>query len=382
MRRILVAASVAALLWVPAGLTAYAAGPGDAESDTTDGASALRQLADVQGHGPDLVRDRFDLRPGAGVLFILEPETSFTEADALDVAHWVSDGGVLVYASEASNQRLEKALGITRAGTDSVFEGEAYAATPLLAGVSSVRMGSAQLFAPPTGSQAMFLRSAITDGVVGIEGPLGRGHFFAMATPTPLDNGGLASADDNGRLAADLLAAAGPTTRVIFDQYHHAGGAGEASSLAWIGTPWGFAIVLEILLVFGLLMLSGRAFGPRIPLQPRADPSSAEFTSAVGAMLRRARARRQTVGRLLYATRVALAEQVGIRGGFDPGRLEAILRRRSSALADALTHATSSAEAVDDERSLAQAAAELHRLAHPALGDTSAQPQTPTRRQR
>ncbi|MEA2684285.1 MAG: hypothetical protein QOK05_2613 [Chloroflexota bacterium] len=374
------AASLALLLWVPAAVTAHAAGPGDAESDTRDGASAIRQLADVKGHRPDLLRDKFDLRPAQGVLFILEPETTFTQADAVTVTNWISRGGVLVYAAEASNPPLETALGISRAGSDSVFEGSAYAATPLLAGVSSARMGSAQLFASPTGPQVMFLRSAITDGVVGIEGPLGLGHYIALATPTLLDNGGLASADDNGRLAADLADAAGPSGQVIFDQYHHAGGAGESGSLAWIGSPWGFAIVLEILLVFGLLMLAGRAFGPRIPLRPQTDPSSAEFTSAVGAMLRRARARRQTVGRLLYATRVALAEQVGIRGGFDPQRLDEVLRRRSPGLADALAHATARAQVVDDERSLAQAAAELHQLAHPALGAPGVQPQTPTRR--
>jgi hypothetical protein len=235
-----------------------------------------------------------------------------------------------------------------------------------------VRIDSALPFAAPTGPQAMFLRSGITDAVVGIEGPLGSGHYFALATATPFENGNLGS-DDNGRLGADLLAAAGPAALVTFDQYHHAGGAGESSSLAWIATPWGFAIFLEILLVFGLLALSGRAFGPRIPLRPRADPSSSEFTSAVGRMLRRAGARRETVGRLLYATRTALSEQVGIRAASDPERLAGLVRRRSPGLADALDHATASASAVNDDSSLAQAAAELHRLAHPALGDTGAQ---------
>jgi hypothetical protein len=376
VRRSLGALSLTALLWASAAPAVYAAGPGDAESDAADGTSALRQLADATGHRSDLLRDRFDLPSAPGVLFILEPENAISLADAQAVARWVSGGGVLVYASEGVNVELETALGISRAGSDSIFEGQAYAATPLLAGLASVRIDSALAFAAPTGPQAMFLRSSITDAVVGIEGPLGSGHYFALATASPFQNGNLGS-DDNGRLGADLVAAAGTSALVTFDQYHHAGGAGESSSLAWIATPWGFAIFLEILLVFGLLALSGRAFGPRIPLRPRADPSSSEFTSAVGRMLRRAGARRETVGRLLYATRAALSERVGIRGGSDPERLAAILRRRSPGLADALDHASASASAVNDERSLAQVAAELHRLAHPALGDPGVQPPNP-----
>lgn len=368
MRRPLATVSLAVLLWASAAPGVYGADAGDAESDAISGTSALRQLAAATGHHPGLLRDRFDLPPAQGVLFILEPENAISRSDAQALGRWVFSGGVLVYASEGLNPELETAVGISRAGTDSIFEAQARAATPLLAGVASVRIDSALPFAAPAGPQAMLLRSAITDAVVGIKGPLGSGHYFALATASPLQNGNLGS-EDNGRLAADLLAAAGPSAPVTFDQYHHAGGAGESSSLAWIATPWGFAIFLEILLVFGLLAVSGRAFGPRIPLLPHTDPSSSEYISAVGGMLQRAGARRETIGRLINATRLALSEQVGIRGGSDPEQLAATLRRRSAGLADALDHATARASAVQDERSLALAAAELHRLAHPALGE-------------
>lgn len=385
MRRPLAALSLTVFLWAAAGPAVYAAGPGDAESDAADGASALRQLAAATGHHSDLLRDRFDLPAAHGVLFVVEPENTISRADAQAIAHWVAAGGVLVYASEGVNPELETAIGITRAGSDTIFEDHANAATPLLAGVASVRTDSALPFATPTGPQATFLLSAITAAVVGIEGPLGSGHYFALATATPFENGNLGS-DDNGRLGSDLLAAAGPSATVTFDQYHHAGGAGESSSLAWIATPWGLAIFLEILLVFGLLALRGRVFGPRIPLRRRADPSSSEYISAVGAMLQRARARRETIGRLIYATRAALSERVGIRGGSDPEHLAATLRRRTTQMADALDHATALASAVHDERSLARAAAELHHLAHPGLGVPGVQPphpqRTPTARRR
>jgi len=125
------------------------------------------------------------------------------------------------------------------------------------------------------------------------------------------------------------------------------------------------------LFAFTLLLVRGRVFGPKIPLHSAADPSSAEFTSAVGAMLRRAGARQQTIARLLAATRSALAQQAGIRAGTDPEHLEAALRQRSPALADALSTAAARVAAVHDESSLAEAAADLHRLARPPLRPAS-----------
>jgi hypothetical protein len=354
---------------------------GDAESDAPDGTSAFHQLADARGHRVGLIHDSFQLPPTSQVLFVISPELPFKSGEADAVARWVEAGGVLVYAATAPDPVLESALGISRAAGGLTYdtEADATAATPLLAGVRHVRIGPVTSFRPPEGDQVAFLRAVADDQVVGLEAARGTGHFFALASSTVLDNQTIA-VDDNGRLGGDLLAAAGPSAPVTFDQYHHLGGSGGTSSLAWLTTPWGLAILLEVLLVFGLLAIGGRAFGPRIPLHPAADPSSAEFTSAVGAMLRRARARPQTIARLLTATRAALAEQVGLRDTAAPERLEGVLRRRSPGLADALGHATASAATVNDERSLAQAAAELHRLAHPALGDTGAPPATPTRR--
>jgi hypothetical protein len=376
----LAAASALAAAACVALATGALAQTGDAENDAPEGTSALRQLADARGHRSDLMRNNFQPARPPGVLFVIGPEITFKPGDAEELVRWIESGGVLVYAGTTPDGQLEQALGISRADSSPTFDAfaQASAAAPLLAGVGIVRTGVTTAFNAPTGGQVAFLRANGDHRPVGIEGPLGRGHFFAFASASVFDNQTI-GVDDNGALAADLLASAGPAAPAIFDQYHHAGGAGESSSLGWLFTSWGFAILLEVLLVFGLLALSGRAFGPRIPLRPVGDPSSAEFTSAVGAMLRRAHARQQTMARLMAATRAALAEQVGIRHGADPERLESVLRQRWPALADALGVASSRAAAVHDERSLAQAAAELHDLAHPALGDR-AQNTNPTRR--
>lgn len=359
------AAAIAGLAWLAVPTAGWAASPGDAEDNSPAGVSALRSLAEANGHHANLINDSFRVPDRPGVLFVVEPTSPFSDAEAGELVRWMTGGGVVVYASTGADPVLETALGIARSSQAAAFEVRATPGTPLLAGVGSVQMQSADPLASPTGSQVAILRSRSGD-VVGVAAPFGRGHLFALAGSGPLTNGDLANAD-NGVLAADLVAAAGGSAEVSFDDFHHGGGGGGNGSLSWMGTPWGLAILLVVLVAFFLLLLRGRVFGPRIPLRAAADPSSAEFTSAVGAMLRRARARQQTVSRLLAATRSALALQAGIRAGGDPEHLEAALRQRSPALADELSAATARAAAVRDEKSLAEAAANLHRLARPPL---------------
>ncbi|MFN2464683.1 MAG: DUF4350 domain-containing protein [Candidatus Dormibacteria bacterium] len=380
MPRFLVAASLAAMACVGMATTALAQ-TGDAESDDPNGTSALRQLADARGHHSVLLRDTFRPPGKSGVLFVLGPEIPFRPSESDELVNWVRGGGVLVYAATLPNQGLEGALGIARVESSPVFDpaAEAVAGTPVLAGVTTVRTGPTSAFKPPSGSQVVLLRSTPDERIVGIQGSLGGGRYFALASTTLLDNETI-GLDGNWRLAGDLLAAAGPAAPVLFDQYHHAGGAGEGSSLGWLLTPWGLSILLEVVLVFALLALGGRAFGPRVPLQPAVDPASSEFTTAVGAMLRRAGARRQTIDRLVLATRAAVAAQTGLRQAADAGQVERALRQRWPALADALQRAVGRAGTVEDERSLAVAAEALHRLAHPALGPAPAITDQPTRR--
>ncbi|GAC1332659.1 MAG: hypothetical protein NVSMB17_12060 [Candidatus Dormibacteria bacterium] len=353
-----------ALCALGAPASAQAAGGGDAADNGVLGTSALRSLAEANGHHANLINDSFRVPAPGGVLMIIEPADTFTPGEARAVVEWVTRGGVLVYAATSPERTLEAALGLSRSG-DVPAESRGRPGTPLLAGVTSVQLTSALPLTSPTGTQVAYLRS-LAGEVLGIYSPIGQGRVYALAGSGPLSNGDLANAD-NGVLAADLLAAAGASAEVSFDQFHHAGAGGEGSSMAWLGTPWGFAILLEVLVAFALLLAHARVFGPRVPIYPGADPSSAEFTSAVGAMMRRAGARRQTVARLLTATRSALAAQSGIRAGADPEQFEAALAQRSPALAEALRTASTRAAAVHDEGSMAEVAAELHRLAHPPL---------------
>jgi hypothetical protein len=364
------AAAALLLLLAGAGPAGAQASLGDVESDDPEGASALRQLAEATGHQPTLLRDRFDLPATGGVLFVIEPETAFSATEASRVRDWLADGGVLVYASWQPDSELEAVFDLARSDA-AVSGGTARVSAPLLAGVRTVALSAASPFISPSPDQTVFLRTAKEPA--GIEGHYGKGRYYAIASSLLFSNRML-GVEDNGRLAAELLAAGGPGGAVIFDQFHHGGGAGQSSSLAWIATPWGLAIVLEVLLVFSLLAIRGRAFGPLIPLRAPTDPASTEFTSAVGALLRRARANRQAAGRLLAATRAAVGEQVGVRGGMLGDRLETVLRHRSPALAGDLERATAAADAVVDDPSFARAAADLHRLAHPPMGQKDENP--------
>ncbi|HEV1998198.1 MAG TPA: DUF4350 domain-containing protein, partial [Candidatus Dormibacteraeota bacterium] len=186
-------AVLVALLLVP--IAAHAQGPGDVESDTLDGASALRQLAEANGHHTVLMTDKFKVPASHGVVFVLEPESAFTSTEAQDVARWVSEGGVLVYASAIHDPELEVALDINRASDVGDFAQVAHTATPLLAGANNVAIGALLPFAMPTSAQAVYLRAPKNE-IAGVEGTIGRGHFFAMASTYPLSNQLIDNQDD------------------------------------------------------------------------------------------------------------------------------------------------------------------------------------------
>src|SRR5207253_10706458 len=90
---------------------------------------------------------------------------------------------------------------------------------------------------------------------------------------------------DNGRFAADLMALTPAGGRVWFDEFHHGAAAGASTETAWMTTPWGFALLLAVVIAFAGLAMRGRAFGPAIPLRAREDRSTAEDDGAAGSRL-------------------------------------------------------------------------------------------------
>ena len=347
------------------------------DSDAPDGTSALLQYAGRLDHSARPMRGSFSLPAGQGLLFVFTPTEPFTGPEATQLVDWIERGGVLVYASAEldADAELSRALSISPGAvsfaTSAPTAGDS-GSIPLVAtdspfaGVSQVSGGPVAEGLRPAPRQLVILRPRDGGDPVGIVFNRGQGRVVVIGDPQVLCNGTIGSTD-NGRLAADLfslVAAGGP---VLFDEFHHGVGAATPSAFDWVGTPAGSAVFWLFLFVYLGLLLRSRAFGPAIPISFDRGRSSAEYASAVGALLRRAKARAATYGLLSEATHRALAERVGIGRGVPPAQLAEVLGTRAPHLAAELGIAAGlAARAAGSEKALLDAARRLHALAYPS----------------
>lgn len=328
------------------------------DNDGANGTSALRQLAERMGHPTGLVEGRYEL-PSSGLLFMFTPTTPFTDSEAGDVRRWVEAGGILVYGSEAATQPLEETLGLRRgpraAGTRADAPGDA------LPGVRRVEGTYGIPFEPAPAQERV-----LADGprAVGLRYRLGRGEVVALSIPAALGNGQLLKAD-NAPLAGDLISLAAGGARVSFDEFHHGAQDVGSAAAALYSFSWGRALVLAVAVLFLGVALRGRVVGPPIPLAPGGGRSAEEHTQAVGRLLQRSGARRETLEALVLATRRAVARRQGLV--VDPRRpdFHELLGRRDQEAAAALRRAEAAAAAVVGESGLGAAGRALHDLAYP-----------------
>jgi hypothetical protein len=233
-----------------------------------------------------------------------------------------------------------------------------------MAGVDTVSGATSTNAFHPTPSQVPLLRNKNGD-VLGLRAAIGSGVLIALSDPLILCNGYLTLAD-NGRFAADLLAMTPGGGPVLFDEFHHGAAAGASPAVAWITTPWGAALTLAVLVIFAGLALRGRAFGPPIPLETKADRSSAEYAAAVGSLLHRTGARAITLDTLLSATRRSLAERIGLSHDTPPALVSDALAQRDPLIARELKSIEANLqETPDSETEVLAVARRLHQLAYP-----------------
>ena len=216
----------------------------------------------------------------------------------------------------------------------------------------------------PSATQVPLLRTP--EGfVAGYLQTLGTGHIVVLADPLVLCNGYLEKAD-NGVLLSDLISASGAGATVTFDEYHHGLTASDFAPQSWITTPWGAALLWLLVAVFFGLVLRGRRFGPLVGRPAEVARSDAEWSVAVGQLLRRSSARAVTLGMLATATERAVASQTGLP--LQPReRFWNALWVRAPEVAAKLAEVESSLYAASaTEGQLLDAARRLHEIAHPA----------------
>jgi hypothetical protein len=341
---------------------AVAAGAMSTASSDGTGASVLKGFAAALGHPVKAPSAELDPGSTANVLFVLAPETAFTATEAGRVRDWVVAGGTLVYCGTGDGN-LDRALGLARTRPADV--GNALATVPLFDDVNDVDLNGGTPFVAGA-EQVVFMRD-VDRGPEALVAAMGRGRLYALAGGDVFSND-LLHNSGNGALAADLIDLVPAAATVVFDEVHHPGGP-AASGLGWAGTPWGAGILWAVFALFLALALRGRAFGPRVPLRASPDRSTAEYAGAVGRLLRRSRARAQTLQVLDLAARRAVAEQAGLRAGLPQDQLLDALSLRAPELGRRLAEAEAAlAGASGDDERLRRVAADLHDLAHPPVG--------------
>lgn len=334
-------------------------------SDAGNGTSALRYYAQALGHTTGTLEGSFTLPSSPALLFVFTPSDGFgySMSEGQQLNRWVASGNILVYAAENGDPVVDTQFGLHR--SRSAVDASARAAAPILGGVNSLSGAQQALAFTASSAEVPLVRNGSGD-VLGLRTVVGAGQLIALTDPLVLCNSYLKLAD-NGRFAADLIALVPNGGPVVFDEYHHGQVAGGSPpAVAWVATPWGAALALTVLIVFGGLALRGRAFGPPVPLQTRADRSTAEYAAAVGSLLHRTGARTVTLETLLAATRRAVAERVGLGSGTADTEVIATIRQRAPAAAGELARAEGDlAQAALSDAEVLAMARRLHALAYP-----------------
>ncbi len=333
-------------------------------SDAANGASAALLFAGAMGHPTSQMAGSFDTPSPFTVMFVFTPTSPYTAEEADKLVQWVRDsGGLLIYATEQGDPELDRALGVIRSGGP-VSTGGPYSAPPTLAGVKTVSGGGESYYLDPSASQVPILRTR-AGFIAAYEQRLGIGQVVVLSDPLVLCNGYLEKTD-NGIFLADLISAPGDGAVVTFDEYHHGLTVSDFAPQSWVTTPWGAALLWLLVAVFFGLMLRGRRFGPLVGRPAEVARSDAEWSVAVGQLLRRSSARAVTLGLLATATERAVASQTGLP--LQPReRFWNALWVRAPEVAAKLAEVESSLYAASaTEGQLLNAARHLHWIAHPS----------------
>ena len=334
-------------------------------SDAPNGTSAVLLFAQAMGHPVDQIAGGYNLpEPTVTTMFVFTPTSPFTPGEADRTGDWVTRGGTLVYASEQGDPELDRVFGVRR--LSAADYGSPYLGLPLMAGVRTVGGAGTVIPLDPSPDQVTFLRTD-SGASAGFFERVGSGTVYVLADPLVLCNGYLGQVD-NGRLLANLMPASNPNARVAFDEYHHGVTVGDFAPQSWLLTPWGFGLLWLIVAVFFAFFLRGRRFGPLVPRPPELVRSDAEWSVAVGELLRRSGARDVTLGLLATATERAVAARTGLPLQPRERFWNALWVRAPAIAADLAAVENSLYSASASERDVLNAARRLHRIAHPAPG--------------
>jgi hypothetical protein len=271
---------------------------------------------------------------GSDVLFVVDPRTVLSDADADAVMRSLAHGADLILAVSPESQAQAGAL-LSRLGIGLTIArppGNSSPAQPIDAGgrVHTVPMAAGAAIEPAPYLTPLLAQGGALTAVA--EQVAGAGRAYVLASAFPLSNDGLRDADSSTLVLSFLERARGGA--LGFDEYHHGEADAAAGGAAVIfGSPLGLALLLTVATVVVFLGLSGRRLGRPLPAGDAAlVPTTASYIDALAGLYARSRDRGAVASRYAEELRQRLA--VGPVGDVGPGGDEAFVATLRSSRAD------------------------------------------------
>lgn len=326
------------------------------ESTSGNGLRALVLLAESFGADVDII----DGAPGADRTVAFMAADRYGRTDTTAMRQWIRRGGTLVVTDPQSSfvPNLGGPFGSGIVSDDSIGAGDC--TIRALSNASSVSVGSAFVFRPPSGSTRCF---TVDGSALVVAIPEGSGTIVAVGGSSLFENSRLDDAD-NAVVAVDLLAPK-QGTKVAFVR---GPSFGEGDETLWglirPGIRYGFLQIGLAFLVYAIWR--GRRLGRPVLEIPRIEIEGSELITAVGHLLERTNSPFYAAAVLRADARRELARVVGGARADDPATLALLLDARLGTGRDRV-HALLADSPVADEAQLVVLAQQLQSLREEVL---------------
>jgi hypothetical protein len=281
-------------------------------SAEADGAMVLRLWLEQTGYQVrELVSST--IRPEAtDVLFILDPLTSYSSAEASSVRNWVRRGHTLIVAGQP--YAVNSLLSPYNVSLTYLSQGEEVLSPsgPTLTTPPVDKVRADPLYAVETRRNDLVVHLASQHKPVLVSFSEGQGTVWIVGALRPFTNRGL-SDPGSARLVLNLLARVRRGAAIGFDEARH-GFSDTLSLFGWlVGTAPGWGIILALALTMTYLALRGRRFGRAVPLpSDRLRREPVEYIQAMATLFRRSGQRAEILKHYRGQLRRRLAERYAL----------------------------------------------------------------------
>lgn len=290
--------------------------PFSSHSSQDGGTLALYEWLNAIGYRAQRIENQaFRVGDEVRLLLIISPSEEISRDEALYLLNWVERGHTLYVADDGfgSGNGIFEQLGVTLEGRNN-RRIEVQLTQPLVN--QTVRTLNGLTFSTLESKRNDFVEFGRGAGSVLLRIAHGRGSVWLTSAPELLSNASLQN-ESNAKFALGLVGNLPRGGVIAFDEYHHGlNDGGEQTFLfATYNSPWGWSLILALVILFGYLVINGKRFGRTIPVQrtlARRTPS--EYVVSMANLFRRANQR----GMVLQHYRHSLKRRLGRPFHLDP----------------------------------------------------------------